>query len=130
MQSIQMENTLVLDKCVIQSISNLDGYPDDRLEPSLYCTQIFWIKLQGICSLAKAWVALMSRAWKGGSTSRWRKIREAVLKRDGCCQMCGQSEGQMHIDHVIPKRLGGGDEIWNLRQLCAKVQFEQRWSFF
>jgi len=60
----------------------------------------------------------MSRAWKGGSTSRWRKIREAVLKRDGCCQMCGQSEGQMHIDHVIPKRLGGGDEIWNLRQLC------------
>jgi len=42
----------------------------------------------------------MSRNWKGGSTSRWRKLREAVLKRDGCCQMCGQTEGPMHIDHV------------------------------
>jgi 5-methylcytosine-specific restriction endonuclease McrA len=72
----------------------------------------------------------MSRAWKGGSTSRWRKIREAVLKRDGCCQMCGQSEGQMHIDHVIPKRLGGGDEIWNLRQLCAKCNLSKGGRFF
>ena len=72
----------------------------------------------------------MSRAWKGGSTSRWRKIREAVLKRDGCCQMCGQTEGQMHIDHVIPKRLKGSDELWNLRQLCQKCNLVKGGHFF
>jgi len=72
----------------------------------------------------------MSRNWKGGSTSRWRKLREAVLKRDGCCQMCGKTEGQMHIDHVIPKRLNGSDELWNLRQLCQKCNLVKGGRFF
>jgi 5-methylcytosine-specific restriction endonuclease McrA len=84
----------------------------------------------GISSLEEAWVALVSSNWKGGSTSRWRKLRELVLKRDGSCQACGQTEGQMHIDHVIPKRLGGGDEIWNLRQLCQNCNLIKGGRFF
>ena len=72
----------------------------------------------------------MSRNWTGGSTARWRKIREMVLKRDGCCQMCGTTEGQMHIDHVIPKRLNGSDELWNLRQLCQKCNLVKGGRFF
>jgi 5-methylcytosine-specific restriction endonuclease McrA len=72
----------------------------------------------------------MSRNWTGGSTARWRKIREMVLKRDGCCQQCGQTEGQMHIDHVIPKRLNGTDELWNLRQLCQKCNLLKGGRFF
>ncbi len=72
----------------------------------------------------------MSRSWKGGSTRRWRKIREMVMQRDGCCQQCGQTEGQMHIDHVIPKRLGGGDEMWNLRQLCQNCNLRKGGRFF
>ncbi len=72
----------------------------------------------------------MSKGWKGGSTSRWRKIREMVLKRDGCCQLCGQTEGSMHIDHVIPKRLNGSDELWNLRQLCQTCNLSKGGRFF
>ena len=72
----------------------------------------------------------MSKNWTGGSTSRWRKLRELVLKRDGCCQICSQSEGPMHIDHVIPKRLGGGDELWNLRQLCQNCNLAKGGRFF
>ena len=72
----------------------------------------------------------MSRNWKAGSTGQWRKIREMILKRDGCCQMCGQTEGAMHIDHVIPKRLNGGDEPWNLRQLCEKCNLQKGGRFF
>lgn len=31
----------------------------------------------------------MSRAWAGGSTRRWRKLRAAVLMRDAwICQLC------------------------------------------
>jgi 5-methylcytosine-specific restriction endonuclease McrA len=72
----------------------------------------------------------MSKAWKGGSTNRWRKLREMVLKRDGCCQQCGQTEGSMHIDHVIPKRLNGPDELWNLRQLCESCNLKKGGRFF
>jgi 5-methylcytosine-specific restriction endonuclease McrA len=84
----------------------------------------------GISSLEEAWVALMSRAWKNGTPGGWRKLREMVLRRDGCCQACGQSEGPMHIDHVIPKRLGGGDELVNLRQLCQNCNLSKGGRFF
>jgi len=44
---------------------------------------------------------LMSKGWKNGSTSRWRKLRAAVIARDGgCCQYCG-SEENLHVDHII-----------------------------
>jgi len=51
----------------------------------------------------------MSKGWKGGSTSEWRKLREIVFKRDGAiCVQCGEDERtKLHIDHIIPKRLVG-----------------------
>jgi len=50
----------------------------------------------------------MSKAWKSSDRKGWRRIRERILARDGyCCQSCGESEGPMHIDHIVPKRLGG-----------------------
>jgi 5-methylcytosine-specific restriction endonuclease McrA len=45
-----------------------------------------------------------------------------VLLRDGnCCTMCGTPVWgkSAHVDHLVPKRLGGGDEISNLRLLCV-----------
>ena len=44
--------------------------------------------------------------------------------------MCGETEGPMHIDHVIPKRLNGSDELWNLRQLCQKCNLVKGGRFF
>jgi len=35
------------------------------------------------------------------NSTRWRKIRKYVLKRDGgICQMCGKSEKIMIVDHI------------------------------
>ncbi len=62
----------------------------------------------------------MSKGWKNGSTTRWRKLRQQVLDRDGhVCQYCG-SEENLHIDHIIPKRLVGeqGDTLENLITAC------------
>ena len=72
----------------------------------------------------------MSRAWKNGSTKGWRVIRARILARDRCCQLCGQSEGPMHIDHIIPKRLNGSDADWNLRQLCQNCNLQKGGRFF
>jgi hypothetical protein len=34
------------------------------------------------------------------------------------CEHCGSCVGPYHVDHVIPLRLGGRDEITNLQVLC------------
>ncbi len=73
----------------------------------------------------------MSNSWKKGSTRGWRVIRERVLQRDGhCCQRCGQSEGKMHIDHIVPKRLNGSDLMENLQTLCEFCNLSKGGRFF
>ena len=59
-----------------------------------------------------------------GSTTAWRKLREIVIRRDGgTCQLCGM-EGN-HVDHVIPRRLGGDDSLSNLQLLCSKCNLSK-----
>ncbi len=58
------------------------------------------------------------------------KLRAEVLDRNGfTCQMCGLCPGdidpstgravRLHIGHIKDKRLGGKDELSNLRALCS-----------
>lgn len=65
----------------------------------------------------------MSKAWERGSTTAWRKLRAAVLLRDGgVCQLQlpGVCTGTAtHVDHIVPKGAGGPDEPSNLRASCA-----------
>ena len=79
------------------------------------------------------------QAWrKWYNTTRWRKLRWAVLVRDAfTCRMCGRLEGrtsQLVADHKMPHR---GDErlFWDeagLQTLCkpchdgAKQRAERR----
>lgn len=64
-----------------------------------------------------------------GSTTRWRKLREIVIRRDqGACQLCGR-EGH-HVDHIIPRRLGGTDELHNLQLLCKECNLQKGGRFF
>lgn len=71
----------------------------------------------------------MSRGWKGGSTRRWRRIRRAVLERDGCrCRAhddgwCDQAQGEHtctgradlsgphagHAHHTLGRAITGDD---------------------
>jgi 5-methylcytosine-specific restriction endonuclease McrA len=64
-----------------------------------------------------------------GSTTQWRKLREIVIRRDaGVCQRCGQ-EGK-HVDHIVPRRLGGTDELSNLQLLCVQCNLSKGGRFF
>lgn len=60
----------------------------------------------------------MSSLKSTGSTSRWRRIRETVIRRDGCCQQCGTEDG-LSVDHIVPRSLGGDDSLSNLQVLCG-----------
>ena len=51
------------------------------------------------------------------------RTRFEVFKRDGfACQYCGRHKDQdavkLHVDHVIPVKEGGGDEMENLVTAC------------
>src|SRR4051812_42089109 len=61
----------------------------------------------------KSWAAT------GGSTYRWRKLREQVFARDGrVCRVCGTTQN-LEVDHIVPKVNGGRDELVNLQVLCG-----------
>lgn len=47
--------------------------------------------------------------------------RRNIIKRDRhTCQYCGDKKGIMTVDHVIPKRYGGGDVWENLVCACSR----------
>lgn len=47
---------------------------------------------------------------------RWQVLREA----DYTCQSCGAKDRPMHVDHVVPRAKGGGNDRDNLQALCDK----------
>lgn len=56
------------------------------------------------------------------------KLVRRILKRDGFrCQYCGASpkhdEVVLHIDHIVPRNVGGGDSEDNLRTLCLDCNY-------
>lgn len=52
--------------------------------------------------------------------TRWQKIRQQVLERDGyTCQNCGYKNEDLDVHHIIPRRLGGLDVVNNLVSLCS-----------
>jgi len=58
----------------------------------------------------------MSALKDNGSTSKWRKIRQRILQRDGyTCQHCGGEANS--VDHIVPRTLNGTDDEWNLQSL-------------
>ena len=47
--------------------------------------------------------------------------RKNVIKRDGhTCQYCGETRGEMTVDHVVPKIYGGLDSWENLICACTR----------
>ena len=46
--------------------------------------------------------------------------KNAVWRRDGeRCQLCSETNGPWHIDHIFPYSKGGSNSLENLRILCA-----------
>jgi 5-methylcytosine-specific restriction enzyme A len=79
-------------------------------------------------ALAEEGLALSSLK-NNGSTSQWRRIRQTVINRDGCCQMCG-SEDKLSVDHIVPRVLGGDDNLSNLQVLCSSCNSSKGGRFF
>ena len=54
-----------------------------------------------------------------GSRKYPQEIKDA-LKREECCFYCGKhlNDENFTIDHIIPVKQGGGDDLSNLVQCC------------
>lgn len=58
-----------------------------------------------------------------GYGAAWRRLRDEVLERDGyvcrCseCRALGRVLEAHEVDHVIPKALGGTDDLGNLQAI-------------
>lgn len=51
----------------------------------------------------------------------WKKLSEWFKRRNPLCAECmrqGRATEAFDVDHVVPKRLGGTDELANLQSLC------------
>lgn len=52
---------------------------------------------------------------------RRARLRKAVSRRDGGrCAFCGHCKPDWTMDHVVPQRMGGADDLDNIRTLCSK----------
>lgn len=63
-----------------------------------------------------------SAAARGYCSSGWKAARREVLLRDGYqCQVCGAlvHGKRAHVDHIVRKADGAGDEVVGLQTLCA-----------
>lgn len=66
----------------------------------------------------------MAALTASGGSRAWRRLRLLVLDRDGWrCQLptvtgslCGAPAS--HVDHIVPRKDGGGDGLDNLRAAC------------
>ena len=58
------------------------------------------------------------------SAARWKRVRLAVLDRDGWrCRHCGRA-GRFEVDHIIPLEAGGAAfDMDNLQSLCRPCHF-------
>ena len=64
---------------------------------------------------------------KARSVARWRRVRLAVLERDGWrCRKCGRAAGRLEVDHIVPLNKGGAAyELANLQALCRGDHFRK-----
>lgn len=66
----------------------------------------------------------MSKQWANPSRGAPTHIRNRVLARDGhACQRCGDDGAE--VDHIVPKFLGGTDDMDNLQTLCASCHWSK-----
>ena len=52
-------------------------------------------------------------------SARWRRIRADVLRSSPVCVVVGCDSRATAVDHIVPRRLGGGEDRANLQALCG-----------
>lgn len=86
--------------------------------------------------VAKVHVTPQQERYGQGRGGRpWRRLRDAILQRDGfLCRPCaaaGRVRLATQVDHIVGKARGGSDDETNLQSICdpchrAKSQAEAR----
>ena len=67
----------------------------------------------------------MNTIKRNGSTTRWRKIRLSILKRDNnTCYYCGVNTANT-VDHLTPLDKGGDNNFTNLVAACATCNYSK-----
>ena len=62
----------------------------------------------------------------GDAASRESKNRRKVREKyNGACAYCGTTEGEFHIDHILPRSRGGGNGLDNLAWSCASCNLSK-----
>ena len=60
------------------------------------------------------------------NSRRYRVHKQRVFDRDGrICRYCGSDEEPLHIDHIIPRKLGGTHDLENLQVLCKMCNLKK-----
>lgn len=57
-----------------------------------------------------------------------RRRREVFQRSGGCCHYCAaplQLDGTWHVEHQLPRALGGADEALNLVAACVRCNLEK-----
>ena len=74
------------------------------------------------------WKGKGSRHQRGYGTA-WDKLRLHILQRDAyLCQAClkaNRPTEATHVDHIMPKSIGGTDDEGNLQSLCQTCHAEK-----
>jgi 5-methylcytosine-specific restriction protein A len=71
---------------------------------------------------AKAVEAARGTSQERGYGADWRKRRNEHLAREPLCRACdarGLVVAATDVDHIVPRRGGGGEEDENLQSLCG-----------
>lgn len=58
-----------------------------------------------------------------------KRRRDIFAKSRGCCHYCAkplQLDGAWHVEHMLPRALGGADEIGNLVAACVRCNLAKR----
>lgn len=78
-------------------------------------------------TILEAVVEMDQQRRRQGPRSAAREQREAVLERDGfACVYCGEAEGPLHCDHVIPYSRGGWTSLDNLVTACRRCNISKK----
>jgi len=104
--------------------------PTRALRPCAHpgCSELV---VAGRCKAHRAQLFREQDAARGTPTDRgygaeWKRIRYRVLLRDELiCQTPGCYAQAQEVDHIVPKAMGGTDEMDNLRSLCSRCHRER-----
>lgn len=101
---------------------------DDEMLPWVYCeAEKLWYSFDGNYSSFSPehkWRKKIEQeemlAAERDAYQQWCVIRQQVLDRDDyTCQMCGLvASSNLHIHHIMKRRVGGTDHLDNLLTLC------------